>query len=70
MLFFAAFGFENDETYFDNDVEMAKRLLMDEGSTGSIAGVYCSNGTMNFEVVVSHAYELLDKEKQEKAKGE
>lgn len=67
---FAAFGFENDETYFDNDVEMAKRLLMDEGSTGSIAGVYCSNGTMNLDVVVSHAYELLDKEKQEKAKGE
>lgn len=67
---FAAFGFENDETYFENDVQMARRLLLDEGSPGTIVGVYCSNGTMNFDVVISHAYELLEKEKQDKAKGE
>ena len=69
-MIFAAFGFENDETYFENDVQMARRLLEDEGSSGNVVGVYCSNGTMNFDVVISHAYELLEKEKQDKAKGE
>ena len=67
---FVAFGFENDETYFDNDVLMLKRLLVDAGSLCLVAGAFCSNGTSDLDIVISHVYELLDKEKQEKALGE
>lgn len=60
---FTAFGFEIDETYFDNDVERARRLLKDRGCPVSMGAVYCSNGTSNFQSVKQYARKLLEKER-------
>lgn len=60
---FAAFGFESDETYFDNDVERAKRLLFERGCHVSIGAVFCSNGATSLHNVQRYARMLIEKKK-------
>ncbi|MCR5402300.1 MAG: diguanylate cyclase [Butyrivibrio sp.] len=59
---FVAFGFESDETYFDNDVDRVRRLLRERGCRVSIGAVYCSNGATNLKNVQKYAKSLLEKE--------
>ena len=66
---FVAFGFESDETYFENDVQRAKRLLAEHNCQAVVAAVFCSNGTTDIDVVFKHANELLEKERTELNKG-
>ncbi|WP_029231077.1 GGDEF domain-containing protein [Butyrivibrio sp. VCB2006] len=66
---FVAFGFENDETYFENDVLRAKRLLHERKCLATVASVFCSNGANDIEVVIKHTFELLENEKVEQDKG-
>lgn len=60
---FVAFGFESDETYFENDVERARRLLRERGCAVSIGAAYCSNGTTSLRNVQKYAKTLLEKER-------
>lgn len=61
---FVAFGFESDETYFDNDVQRAKRLLSEKECETTVAAVFCSNGATDINVVIKYTFELLEKEKE------
>ena len=61
---FVAFGFESDETYFDNDVQRAKRLLSERECETTVAAVFCSNGATDINVVIKYTFELLEKEKE------
>ncbi len=58
---FAAFGFESDETFFDNDVAIAKRKLEEAGCEVVTASVFCSNGTTDFKSVTDYVYDRLKK---------
>ncbi len=58
---FAAFGFESDETFFDNDVEMARRKLESISCDAVVASVFCTNGTSNLNNVTGYVYNLLKK---------
>jgi diguanylate cyclase (GGDEF)-like protein len=66
---FVAFGFESDETYFDNDVQRAKRLLGEKECQATVAAVFCSNGATDIQVVIKYTFELLENEKTELDKG-
>ena len=61
---FVAFGFESDETYFENDVQRAKRLLGEKECDTTVAAVFCSNGATDINVVIKYTLELLEKEKE------
>lgn len=48
---FVAFGFESDETFFENDVERVRRSLADKDYTTVLGAVYCANGTTDLKNV-------------------
>ncbi|MBR5116308.1 MAG: diguanylate cyclase, partial [Lachnospiraceae bacterium] len=56
---FAVFGFETDESYFESDVERARRLTQEKGLEISFGSVYCAYGTMSIDKVIRHAEELM-----------
>ena len=56
---FAAFGFEFDETGFDQDVERLKQMAEDKGISISVGSVYCSYGTRNISMVLERANENM-----------
>ena len=58
---FAAFGFESDETFFENDVEIVRRKLQEIDCDIKIASVFCTNGTTDLKSVTNHVYDLLKK---------
>ena len=60
---FVCFGFENDETYFFNDVERAKKLLKERGCKTSMGAAYCANGTTDIMNVIRYTRELLAKDR-------
>ena len=60
---FIAFGFEIDETYFNNDIERMKRLFNDKEYNIFVGAAYCSNGTTDLKNVTRYAHNLLEKEK-------
>jgi diguanylate cyclase (GGDEF)-like protein len=64
---FVCYGFESDETYFENDVERARRLLNDAHCSTSIGSVYCSNGTTDLDNVKRYAHRLLERERLKNA---
>lgn len=69
---FVGFGFENDEYFFDNDVQMIKRRFANEESDVLLAALYCSNGATSLEMLENHANEILKQERKKlgKSKGE
>ncbi|MBR3308188.1 MAG: diguanylate cyclase [Lachnospiraceae bacterium] len=60
---FAAFGFELDETFFDNDVARMRKLAKEKEINLAMGSAYCTNGTMNISAVIDHAYERMKREK-------
>jgi hypothetical protein len=62
---FAAFGFESDETFFDNDVEITKMHLKEIECDTEVASVFCANGTTDLNIVTNYVYELLKKKGNE-----
>ncbi len=58
---FVCFGFESDETFFENDVERARRLFEDNKVDAAMGAVYCSNGTTDLKNVAKYAHSLLEK---------
>ncbi|RKM61127.1 GGDEF domain-containing protein [Butyrivibrio sp. CB08] len=61
---FVCFGFENDEYYFINDVERAKRLFKERGCRTFIGASYCANGTSDIMNVIRYTRELLAKDRE------
>ncbi len=61
---FAAFGFESDETFFENDVEIARRKLKEVNCEIKLASVFCSNGTSDLKKVTNYVYNLLKKREE------
>ncbi len=59
---FVCFGFESDETFFENDVERARRLLTDKDCRVAIGACYCSNGTMDLKNVARYARSLMEQD--------
>ncbi len=59
---FVCFGFESDETFFENDVERARRLINDKECKVAIGACYCSNGTMDLKNVARYARSLLEQD--------
>ncbi|MCR5700517.1 MAG: diguanylate cyclase [Lachnospiraceae bacterium] len=62
-----AFGFESDETIFDNDVERVRKQMSHKELEAFIGAVYCTFGTMDISTVIHHANKLMRKEQKEKA---
>ncbi len=65
---FVCFGFENDEAYFNNDVERAKKLLRERGCRYFIGAAYCANGTSDIMNVIRYTREQLAKDIQSQRK--
>ena len=62
-----AFGFESDETIFDNDVDRVRKQMNHKELEAFIGAVYCTFGTMDLSTVIRHANELMRKNQKEKA---
>lgn len=60
---FVAFGFETDEIYFRNDIERVRKLAKEKEVSITVGGVYCLNGTMDMNIVIDRAHELLQQDK-------
>ena len=63
---FVCFGFENDEYYFMNDLERAKRALSEKECRTFIGACYCTNGTSDIMTVIRYARQLLVKDRESK----
>ena len=61
---FIAFGFESDETFFENDVERVRRILSDKDYTTLLGFVYCANGTTDLRNVRRYAREHMSDTKK------
>ncbi len=59
---FVCFGFETEESYFDNDVECAKRMIERKGINIFVGAAYCANGTTDMEIVFSRVDELMQED--------
>ncbi|MCR5557863.1 MAG: diguanylate cyclase [Butyrivibrio sp.] len=57
---FAAFGFESDELFFNNDVDRFKKLIENSGINVAVGAVYCMYGTKDFSMVINKANELMN----------
>jgi GGDEF domain-containing protein len=63
---FVCFGFENDEYYFLNDLERAKKYLNEKECRTFIGACYCANGTTDIMNVIRYTRELLVKDRESK----
>lgn len=63
---FVCFGFENDEYYFLNDLERAKKYLGEKECRTFIGACYCANGTTDIMNVIRYTRQLLVKDRESK----
>ena len=63
---FVCFGFENDEYYFLNDLERAKKYLNEKECRTYIGACYCANGTTDIMNVIRYTRQLLVKDRESK----
>ena len=56
---FVAFGFETDETYFNDDVARFEKNAENASISVSVGSVYCMNGAMDIKTVVKRAGQIL-----------
>jgi GGDEF domain-containing protein len=63
---FVCFGFENDEYYFLNDLERAKKYLGEKECRTFIGACYCANGTTDIMNVIRYTKQLLVKDRESK----
>lgn len=57
----AAFGFETDETYFNDDIARFEKNAKDVGISISVGSVYCMNGAKDMNTVVKRARDTMTK---------
>ena len=56
---FAAFGFETDETYFNDDVARFEKSAKEKGISVSTGAVYCINGAKELRTVLKSATDKM-----------
>ncbi|SEL85033.1 GGDEF domain-containing protein, diguanylate cyclase (c-di-GMP synthetase) or its enzymatically inactive variants [Butyrivibrio sp. ob235] len=56
---FVCFGFETEESYFENDVECARRMIEKKDIKITMGSAYCVNGTTDMEIIFNRVDELL-----------
>ena len=62
----AAFGFETEEAFFQNDIERFKKMMKGSNIQISCGAVYCIYGTKDVNMVINKANDFLYKETEQK----
>ncbi len=57
---FAAFGFESEEVYFNNDVDRVKRMIRENSIEAFVASVYCIYGAKDLGIIYKRIDDLIN----------
>ena len=66
---FVAFGFESEESFFENDVERLKKIFKENAIEANVSFVYCLYGTKDINIVLNRVDDLMREKMQESDYG-